>query len=72
MLKCWHSVSNIFSGWDIQDLVLQNGAKNLVRNLQVGLGSDHSLPRHVLRLLFALIQSLQMNTKMERKKNRDS
>lgn len=57
MLKCWHSVSSQglvgrgFSGWDIQDLGLQNGAKNLTKILQIGLGSDPGLPWHILRLL---------------------
>jgi len=61
MLRYWHSVGSqglaerIFSGWDNQDLSLRNGAKNLGKILQVGLGSNRSLPQHILGLLCLLL-----------------
>lgn len=72
MLKSWHSVSSqwlagrIFSGWGIQDLDLQNGAKNPVRILRVDLSSNHSLPQHLLRLL-CLLRACKWTSKWKEK-----
>lgn len=75
MLKCWHSGSNqrlagrVKNEWDVQDLGLQNGAKNLVGILYLqGPDTVRSIMTYFKSTVFALTQNLEMKTKLKLKR----